>query len=237
MYRGKAELVEIIQETHDTKTYRLKLENETKMDFKPGQFIVLVIPLEHGGGPQFSRAYSIASSPTESLIDLTMNVVGAFTTKMNGFEPGVVLKMQGPFGKFAFDETQQKEIVTIAGGTGITPFRSMWRYIKAKNLPTKMTVLISYKTAGDEIYKDELAEIEKQGVKTYVTVTREAEGSAWKGHRGRITGETIKQQCGSLEGKTFFICGSNSMNDSMLQLLLSLGVPKEQIITEKWGEY
>ncbi|MDP3742368.1 MAG: oxidoreductase, partial [Candidatus Micrarchaeota archaeon] len=63
------------------------------------------------------------------------------------------------------------------------------------------------------------------------------EDSHWKGNRGRITAETIKQQCGSLDGKTFFICGSNKMNDEMTQTLLGLGVPKEQIITEKWGDY
>ncbi len=237
MYRGKAELLEIVRETHDTKTYRLKLENGAKMDFKPGQFVVLVIPPELGGGPQFSRAYSIASSPTEELIDLTMNVVGAVTQKMDTLDTGAKLNLTGPFGKFVFDENKHKDIVMIAGGTGIAPFRSFWRYVHEKNLDTKMTALVSYKTASDVIYKRELEEIEKKSAKVYVTVTREEENSKWNGNRGRIDAETIKQTCGSLEGKTFFVCGSNAMNDSMSQLLQSLGVPKEQIITEKWGEY
>ncbi len=238
MYRGKAELVEIIKETHDTKTYRLQLDGEAKLDFKPGQFVVLVIPPELGGGPQYSRAYSIASSPTEPLIDLTMNVVGAVTTKMDSFETGIKLNIQGAFGKFIFDETKHNDVVVIAGGTGITPFRSFWRYIQDKNLSTKLTVLISYKTASDIVYKEELEEITKQSkVKVFLTLTREPENTDWKGNRGRITGEIIKQQCDALEGKTFFICGSNKMNDGISETLLSLGVPKDQIITEKWGEY
>lgn len=237
LYKGKAEIVEIIRETHDTKTYRLKLENGAKMEFKPGQFAVLVIPLELGGGPQFSRAYSMASSPTENLIDLTMNVVGSVTQKMDSFEVGTKINLQGPFGRFIFDESKHSDVVVIAGGTGIAPFRSMWRYIHDKKLQNKIAVLVSYKTSKDIIYEREMQELQKRGVKIYVTVTRDAEGSKWSGERGRITADTIRQQCGSLQGKTFFICGSNKMNDDMTQTLLSLGVPKQQIITEKWGDY
>lgn len=235
MYKGKAEIVEIIRETHDTKTYRLRLDGQ--MPFKPGQFAVLVIPPELGGGPQYSRAYSMASSPTENLIDLTMNVVGTVTQKMDSFEAGTKINLQGPFGRFVFEEEKHKDVVVIAGGTGIAPFRSMWRYIQDKKLSNKFAVLVSYKTSSDVIYEKELNEIQKQGAKVYVTITRESENSQWKGNRGRITAETIKQLCSLLEGKTFFICGSNKMNDDMTQTLLSLGVPKEQIITEKWGDY
>lgn len=235
LYKGKAEIVEIIRETHDTKTYRLKLDSQ--MPFKPGQFVVLVIPPELGGGPQYSRAYSIASSPTEELVDLTMNVVGSVTKKMDTFETGVKVNVQGPFGRFVLDEANHSDVVVIAGGTGIAPFRSMWRYLLAKNLPNKIAVLISYKTAADAVYAKELEEIKNKGIAVYVTVTREGENSGWNGNRGRITGDTIKAQCGSLEGKTFFICGSNKMNDDMTQTLLGLGVPKGQIITEKWGDY
>ncbi len=237
LYKGKAEIAEIIRETHDTKTYRLRLENNAKMEFKPGQFAVLVIPPELGGGPQYSRAYSMASSPTESLIDLTMNVVGSVTQKMDSFETGTKVSLQGPFGRFVLDEEKQKDVVVIAGGTGIAPFRSMWRYIHDKKLPNKITVLVSYKTSKDVIYEKELVEIQKEGVRVFATITRDAEDSHWKGNRGRITADTIKQQCGSLNGKTFFICGSNKMNDDMTQTLLGLGVPKAQIITEKWGDY
>ena len=235
MYRGKAELVEIVKETHDTKTYRFRLLNG-KMEFKPGQFSVLAIPAELGGGPQYSRAYSIASSPTEEFVDLTMNVVGVFTKKMDSFETGVQLNLTGPFGKFYLDETKHSDVVTISGGTGVTPFRSMWRYVKAKQLPIEVTPIVSYKTLADYIYRDELEEIKKKGVTTFVTLTRE-ESNEWTGHRNRITGDTIREICGDLSGKTFFICGSNAMNDEMTQTLLSLGVAKEQIITEKWGEY
>ncbi len=238
LYKGKAEIAEIIRETRDTKTYRLRLENGAKMEFKPGQFAVLVIPQELGGGPQYSRAYSMASSPTENLIDLTMNVVGSVTQKMDSFETGTKVNLQGPFGRFVLDAEKQKDVVVIAGGTGIAPFRSMWRYVHDKKLPNKITVLVSYKTSKDVIYEKELEDIQKSGgVKVFATVTRDAEDSQWKGNRGRITAETIKAQCSPLDGKTFFICGSNKMNDDMTQTLLGLGVPKEQIITEKWGDY
>ncbi len=235
MYKGKAEIVEIVRETHDTKTYRLRLDGQ--MPFKPGQFAVLVIPPELGGGPQYSRAYSMASSPTEDLIDLTMKVVGSVTTKMDSFTAGIKVNLQGPFGRFVFDEEKHKDVVVIAGGTGIAPFRSMWRYIHDKKLSNKFTVLVSYKTSSDVIYEKELDEIQKRGVKVCVTVTRDAESSEWKGARGRITAETIKQQCGSLENKTFFICGSNKMNNDLSKTLFDLGIPKEQVITEKWGDY
>jgi len=237
MFKGKAEIVEIVQETYDTKTYRLRLENGAKMDFKPGQFVVLAIPQELGGGPTFSRAYSMASSPTEELIDLTMNVVGTVTKKMNSFETGVKVNVQGPFGLFVLNPETQNDVVFIAGGVGITPFRSMWRYVIGKHLPVKMTMLFSCKTEEDIVYHDELEEMnQRDDFKLVLTLTRE-QGEEWHGLRGRINAEFIKQQVGNLESKTFFICGSNAMNDGMTQTLLEMGVPKDRIKTEKWGEY
>lgn len=235
MHRGKVEIIKIIQENSDTKTFHLKLLNG-KMEFKPGQFAVLQIPAELGGGPKYSRAYSIASSPTEEIVELTMNIVGMFTKQMNTLNVGAVLNMQGPFGHFHLNEEKHHDIVTISGGTGITPFRSMWRYITAKKLPIKITPLVSFKHLKDYVYTKELGEMEKHG-KAFVTLTREPENTQWKGSRGRINAEFIKKHVGKLDRKTFFICGSNSLNDSMSQTLQEMDVAKENIIMEKWGEF
>ncbi len=228
-----AKVIDIIQETPDTRTFRLKPENT--FNYIPGQFIMTGLKdgTDSAGNKVPARAYSIASAPGEATIDITLNLVpgGKLTPHLFKLKAGDELDVKGPFGKFTLDENANN-IVVIAGGTGIAPFRAFWRRLIKNGMGSKLIVLYSTKTKNDIIYKQELEEIKKSGVRVAVTLTRE-EGE-WNENRGRIDAETIKKSVPRLNNSLFYICASTDMVKSMEELLRSIGVQKEMIKKEIW---
>ena len=94
----KLKIIKIIDETLDTKTFRLE---NNGISFYPGQFFMV----RFEDSETFKRAYSIASSPTQKkYIDITMNLVGKFTKKLWQTRVGSYLLFKGPYGKFYFNE-------------------------------------------------------------------------------------------------------------------------------------
>ena len=226
-----AKVVGIIQETHDTRTFRLKVD--APFQYIPGQFIMTCLKggVSAAGEKLPARAYSMASAPGEETVDITLNLIpnGKLTPHLFRLKDGDELDVKGPFGKFTLDESA-KNIVVIAGGTGIAPFRAFWKYLIKKGHASKLTVLYSAKTKNDIIYKHEIEEIKKAGVKVVVTLTRED----WDGNRGRIGAEMIKNNVPHLNDSLFYICASIEMVKSMEELLHGMGVAKEMIKKEIW---
>ncbi len=212
--------------------YTMRLKAKDKMDFKAGQFIMLHFP----DNPKLTRSYSIASSPTRDLIDITFKVVGEFTKKLEAATVGTVLNGMGAMGHFTFDEVNDKHIVLIAGGVGVTPLRGMLQYVLDKKLDTKVTILLSCQTSDVIPYKKELLELQKskpKNVKVYITVTRE--DAAWNGPKGRLNADTLRKEIENPADAKYFICGLNAMVDTLAGVLSEMGVDKSKIKMEKWG--
>ncbi len=212
--------------------YTMRLKSKDKMDFKAGQFLMLHFP----DNPKLTRSYSIASSPTRDLIDITFKVVGEFTKKLEAAPVGTVLNGMGAMGHFVFDEANDKHLVLIAGGVGFTPMRGMLQYVLDKKLPTQVTVLLSCQTSDVIPYKTELLELQKSGpknVKVYLTMTRE--DASWNGPKGRLNADTLRKVIENPEDAKYFICGLNAMVDTLAALLVEMNVDKSKIKMEKWG--
>src|SRR5262249_33615699 len=118
----EAEIRDIIVETADTKTVRV--DRPADFSFVPGQFVNVTFMTPEDG--RVRRAYSIASSPLERYIDLTIRQMpGGLVSRIltEDVRIGDHLNLRGPYGRFVFEE---RILVWIAGGSGIVPFRSMW---------------------------------------------------------------------------------------------------------------
>ncbi len=221
----------IVRETEDVRTYTLGFADGEGVDFFPGQFVMLRIPSDT---ETLKRAYSIASSPTiKGSIDITFRVEGKFTNKLAGLKEGDDLIASGPYGHFTFKDDIKNDVVLFAGGTGIAPFRSFVRYIVEKNLPNKVVLFYSSKTPAEIIYSKELNEIRNPNVKIVLTVTR-YDSFDWDGLRGRLEEKVIKDNLENFENKIFYLCGSNSFVDSIVEILKANNIPKEQIKFEKF---
>ena len=222
---------DIIEESQDTRTLKLKSQKEF-FDFKPGQFVMLFIKDKDGEFKE-SRAYSIANSPTRKTnLDITYKKAGNFTGRLHELKIGDTVRIKGPYGKFTYDESF-KDAVLLAGGVGITPFRSYLEYAVDKKLTNKLTLIFSNKTEADILYKKHLEKLDNgKNVRVVFTLTRQK----WDGLCGRIDAKCIKNVCGKdFANKIYFICGTGEFVKAMIAILQELNVAKENIKVENFG--
>src|SRR5438552_14192626 len=160
----------VAMELHDTKTIRLKWPDGYDVDFKTGQFITVYWPDD----PSYKRAYSLSSCALDrGFYEVTIKRDGKMGTRIVDWaKVGDKMFVIPPVGKFlpAYD----KDLVCIAGGSGVTPFRGFVREATRRKLPTKITVLYSVRQPKDIIFNNEFRELEKENsnFKFHVTCTR-----------------------------------------------------------------
>ena len=231
----KLKLIKIIDEAHDTKTFRVEAPKNADIDFLPGQFFMVRFEEDRA----LKRAYSISSSPADKgYMEITMNLVGEFTKKLWQCKANGHLIFTGPYGKFYFDEGMKGNLVLIGGGLGITPLRSIIRYCNGKKLPNKINLIYSARTPEAIAYKEELENFEKKNpnYNFAFTITRPKPEHKWNGLVGRIDKELLSRNIENIEKTLFFICGPLQFVKDIREMLESLGAKKEQVKADIWGE-
>ncbi len=230
------EIEETIMELPDTKTLRLKWPEDYDPQFVTGQFITVYWP----DTPKYKRAYSLSSCALDrGFYEVTVKRDGKMGTRIVDWaKQGDKLFVIQPVGKFNPVYEPQKHLICIAGGSGVTPFRGFAREATRRGLETKITVLYSVRTTTDIIFNDEFRALEKENpnFQFKVTCTRLAEDDPWSGRRGRINADWVKEFISDPAESVFYACGPNALVDNTEKLVLEdLGMPKEQMKTEKWG--
>ncbi len=236
----------VVRDTPDTVVLTFSALGGEKMEFYPGQFVMLKFPVSSelsndGKAKDVKRAYSIGSSPLSSEIVLYVKEMpeGFVSKELQQVVVGVEFELSGPFGHFYFDEEkpEQQEIVLLGAGSGVAPFLSMVEYITAKGLGTKVNVFCSHKTEADIIGREIFERVAEQNgnVRLHFHCTRDKN---WSGTCERISEGHLKNHLGGLDGmkkKTYFLCGPMAFVKAMKMLLISLGVDKGMIKQEVYG--
>ena len=236
---------EIKEETKSTKTYKLVPDPDSVTKdlayFRPGQYISLKVDLD---GVRITRPYSIASSPKDSLkgfYDLTIR------KEENGFlthyiwdtwKVGTKVESSGPEGFFYYEKLRDlTQIVGIAGGSGITPFRSMAKAIISGTIDTKLTLLYGSSEEDDIIYYDEFKEMENNNpAKIKIVHVLSCDVVTLEGcEKGFITKEIIEKYC-DVNASTLFICGPQIMYNFVEEELKKFNLPTKRIRREAFGE-
>ncbi len=229
-----AEVVALEDMNYDTKFIKLKLLSPETIDFKPGQYVQILVP----GYEQF-RAYSIASPPSQKdLLEFVIRYVpkGLCTTFIHkALRVGDIIKFTGPYGEFYLQEDSGKPIVCLARSTGIAPIRSIILHLKEKGLTRATHSYYSARKKTDILLDDELKAIEEKHPNFfhYVVLSRPGPEDHWEGETGYIT-DTVPKFEESLEEKEYYLCGPPEMIDDAIDVLVSQGVPKEQIFFDKF---
>ncbi len=223
-----ATILDIREYADDVKWFRLGLSEP--MNFVPGQFIDLRFP-----GETRYHAFSIASSPkAASEVELIVKKEKEFTTRLFEQTAGAQLESVGPMGQFMHD--LDSDIVTIAGGVGITPFLSLLRWVRDYGIRDRQFWLfLSNRTRNRIVCEQELRELDTlENVHVVLTLTRE-EPDGWDGELGHFDKDTLLTHLSSFAGKTFYTCGPGRMVDAIVKLLTDAGVPNEKVRHESWG--
>lgn len=224
-----ATIVEVIQETHNIKTFRVVLNNERRMKdftFRPGQVGQLSV---FGVG---ESTFVINSTPTRmDYLQFSVMRVGEVTTRLHQLRPGDQIGVRAPLGNgFPVENLKGKNIVFIGGGIGMAPLRTLFLYMLDNRKKFKdITLLYGARSPADLTYKAELPEwTSRKDVNVVLTIDNPAEG--WEHKVGLIP--NVLLEIGPKPKNTVAItCGPPIMIKFTLQALKKLGFEDENIIT------
>jgi len=203
--------------------------------YLPGQFHFITLYRDRNL-PVEEHHWTISSSPGEkAYISSTIKALGDFTSTIGETEKGDRASVQGSFGRFSYVlHPEEKDLVFIVGGIGITPIMSMLRHMR--DMEDNRSVLLLYANPVEDhiIFREELASIENgQYPLLKVVHVLSKPDDSWTGERGHIDREKIERFCGSKLGeKVFYVCGPQGMRKSVIASLRDLGVADKQIRVE-----
>lgn len=236
-WSGELTLAATFRETPDVQTFRLVAKDGGPLpfDYRPGQYMNLQLTIE---GKRVNRSYTIASSPTRRdacELSIKREHMGLSSRYLHdALKVGDSIKVSAPAGKFVFTGSEAPAVLLVAGGVGITPLMSIVRYLTDRVWSGEIYFLVIAKTERDIIFHDELHWLKARFPRLHIciTLTRTEPESMWQGDRGRANAALLKRFVPNLTQVPAYLCGPNEMMDSTRELLMSVGIPSEQIKTE-----
>jgi glycine betaine catabolism B len=235
-WSGELRLAQVVQETHDVKTFRFVNPDGGPLPFEhiAGQYLNLKLTID---GKRVNRSYTIASPPTrrdycEISVKRASNGYGSKHLH-DTWKPGDLIKVGAPAGKFHFAGHEADRIVLIAGGIGITPMMSVMRSLTDRGWHGEMYLLFSVRLVKDIVFREELAQLQAahRNLKVCYTVSGDPD-TAWDGARGNITRELIEGLVPNLTRGPIMVCGPDPMMTAMRKLLVDIGIPDDEIHQE-----
>ncbi len=230
----ETEVSEIIQRTYNVKSFRFKKKQD--VGFKAGQFFFLGIMIN---GAERTKHFSFSNSPTEEgYIEFTKKLTDSeFSKALDRLKVGDWAKIKMPYGSFTF-ESGHKKIAFLSGGIGITPIRSICKYVVDKKLDADIALLYGNRTSKDIVFKDDFGVMQSGYRNLKVLHILSQADSDWTGKKGHIDNRLIKEEIPDYAERRFYICGPPSMVEVTKKILLEdLNLSTEQIITENFTGY
>lgn len=228
------------RETHDIETFMWRVEDGAKPDFKPGQFLKWTLrddnPDERGNW----RYFSISASPTEQYLKFStkFNPEGSsFKKRVALMSPGDSIEGFGPLGSFVLPETTEKPLVLVAGGIGITPFRSMLKYMTDQQIPQAVTLIYACRSDQDMAFHEELMGWVTARPDWRLIYVLSTPSQTISTETGRLSGERVLSLAGGHEGKLFYFSGPEPMVKELYEQALAQGLPPEQAKTDYFPGY
>ena len=237
------EIIDVKEETPSSRTFTFKAcEGYNLPFFYAGQHISVKFCID---GKWLTRPFSISSAPMEAAKDGILQITlrkkpGGYvsTWVWDNWQVGSKLKFEGAFGDGYWSSIRDTEhVVGVAGGSGITAFRSIAKDMAATQRPKKFTILYGSRSQDDIIFFDELNEIaaaSNGAIEVYNILSEPKEG--WTGETGFIGAEIIKKLVPDWDKVSYFISGPQAMYDFIDAEFAKMGIRKKFIRKEEYGE-
>jgi ferredoxin-NADP reductase len=209
-----------------------------RFGFVPGQWLSL--KANTPDGEEITRAYSIASAPSENgygHVAFCLNRVdnGFMSNHLCGLAAGSEITFQGPFGDFTL-HPPLRDTIFIATGTGIAPFRSMLHWLLAdpqRHQERELWLLFGARSEQDLYYRDEFERLAARHSNFHFVPTLSRASAEWTGLRGYVQ-EHVKEIVGDRKDMHAYICGHDKMVKANRELLKNLGWERTSIRYEKY---
>ncbi len=214
----------VINHSNDIFSVELKSENK-KFRYKPGQFFHLALDSYDPSQPwPESRCFSIGSSDNENLLKFTYAIKGKFTKRMeNEIKEGLKVWVKMPYGELFSNIEDKNNCVFIAGGTGISPFLSLFCNDRFKEY-NNPKFYFGLKKQSLNFYKDEL--------KKSLTINENFKYKIiFENEKGCLD---IKKIYINNKDKTYFISGPPLMIKNFKEFFIKNGLNEHKIKTDEW---
>lgn len=209
--------------------FSLILEKPKDFNFYPGQYLDIELPVQDRNGN--TRAYTISSSPTEDFLMITTKKgVSQFKKALEESKKGDSITTSHPAGTFTLDESTPA--VFIAGGIGITPFRSIIKYALDQNLNTPITLFYS-NSDNNFLFKKELGRWQRK----LPNLTIHYLDTSKHKRLNRVTLQQILNFPLSIVNYIYYLAGPPTMVDEFEKILLSLGIDQISIRYDRFDGY
>jgi Na+-transporting NADH:ubiquinone oxidoreductase subunit F len=236
--RFTAEVTDIDDLNHDTKRLCLRLVDPPQIQFKAGQFVQLYsLPYDDVRESVF-RAYSIASPPYLSpVVELIIRLVpqGICSGYVHrALKIGDPVQFSGPFGEFYLCG-EEKEMIMVAGGSGLAPMRAIILETLERRLDKNMTLFFGAVTGKDLYYVDFFEDLAQKcsNFRFIPALSKPDPEDAWNGETGLITDVVDRHIPGAI-GRDVYLCGSPGMINACLKVLRQKGFSDDHIFYDKF---
>lgn len=226
-YRWK--VCEVVHEAPKVSSLILEAEGK-RPSFISGQYLTIRLP---GFEPAEGKSYSISSSEETSLVRLTIKEMGTFSKALCALKVGDVITTSAPYGFFYPEKNDERDLIFVAGGIGITPCISIIKTLAREKYSKRVFLFYSSRTIIDTIFQKELSSIQTSFPQMTVIfhVTQEVSSVPFY-NNGRISGKSIINQVSSAHEADFFVCGSINFTKGIWSELRSVNILSTQIYTE-----
>ncbi len=219
-------------------TWAFHFEKPADFVFEAGQYVALVLPrlvAADKRGPV--RSLSISSAPCEEDLMFAVRITeSGYKQTLMALEPGEVAQATKPIGHFTLSHAaDDKRIVFLAGGIGVTPIRSILVQSAHDGLARPMIFFYSNRMIKDAAFNDELKSLslpDYQYVTTFSQETIPCTGT--NDERGYICEDMLKKYLPAeeLAGNWYYLVGAPAFIEAMETMLVSLGVSKERFVND-----
>jgi ferredoxin-NADP reductase len=211
-----------------------------EVTFRAGQYFFVTLPdVGYQDERGLRRHITVVTSPNQRgvLGFATRMRDSAFKRSLRELSVGAEVDVEPPKGTFALPEDPSRPLVFVAGGIGITVFRSMLRYIGEERLPYRVTLIYSNRDRESTPFLDELRELDQglPDLRLILTMTKDPD---WDGEPRRIDAQFFTDYLGAdLNRYTFLVAGPPAMTEAMQRALAEAGVDDENVVAERFSGY
>lgn len=235
MWQYDTELAEVIQRTAEIKSFRFP-RRDRNIRFLPGQFFFVTINIK---GNEAVHHFSFSSSPTDKdYIEFTKRITASdYSQALNVMRPGDWARLRGPWGDFTLPR-KRRPLAFVSGGIGITPLRSMVRYVTARDLPYDIVLIYGCKNTGDAAFHDELNEAaSRSNTRVEYVLSGPDIPPGWKGKTGFINKDVIRELMPDYSERLFYVSGPPRMVMALEEQISDLDIPGNQVKRDYFPGY
>ncbi len=210
--------------------YSFSFEYHGLFDFNPGQYMEWTLPLRHSDSRGNRRYFTLSSSPTEHQLAFTVRIPkdsSHFKQALKSFQPNDKMLASHLGGSFLLPKNQQQKLAFVAGGIGVTPFRSMIKYLIDKRQERDVSLIYAANKESEFAFTEIFAQAKNIGLKTNYLLTA----------RQPLRAPDITAAIPDYHERLFYLSGPYGFVKSARESLLGVGVSVKNIKSDYFPGY